>query len=260
MPGKAFVAVGPSLVAIDTHNPTKRQTLTTFPTDAGINWVTVDLLHDRVFFGVTSGCDPGINGTYEIPASGGSRRKISPRGDRVAINPDGTKIAYSVQTDGCGSRDVVIQDLASGVRQTFSGNRSISVGGWSSDGQSLFLWAYDGSSPAVFRFRPFVAGAQLDKSERWDNGIAADTGGGRIAIMDWCSGNTPTCVVGVRTRGEIGTGPDYNFGRDTHASALSIDSSGQWPLMVSGNPPGEAVSFFAAGQWHELATGNAADW
>jgi hypothetical protein len=78
--------------------------------------------------------------------------------------------------------------------------------------------------------------------------------------MDWCSGhNAGKCVVGVRTHND-GAEPDYDFGRDTNASALSIDSSGQWPLMVSENPPHEMVSFYADGKWHDLAAGNAADW
>lgn len=261
MPTEAFVAVGPSLVAIDTHDPTQRRTLTTFPSHSSIDWITADLPHGRVFFGVTSGCDPGVNGMYEIPAADGTRRKIAPGGNRAAVSPDGTKIAYSVHTDGCGSTELVIQDVASGSRKTFSGRRSIDAAGWSADGQAVFLWAYDGSAPAVFRFRPFAAGAQLDKSERWDTGIAADAGGGRIAILDWCTSDTPdACVPGVRTRSETASGPDFSFGPVASAGTLSIDSSGQWPLVVKDNPPGQVVSYFAHGKWHELARGNAADW
>ena len=262
MPSEAFVAVGPALVAIDTHDPTQRRTLTTFPADSSIDWITADVPHGRVFFGVTSGCDPGINGMYEMPAAGGTQRKIAPDGNRAAVSPDGTKIAYSLHTDGCGSTDLVIQDVASGSRKTFSGNRSIDVGGWSADGQSVFLWAYDGSAPTVFRFRPFADGAQLDKSQRWDTGIAADAGGGRIAILHWCTSDIPDgCVPGVRTRSETASGPDFSFGAVTSAETLSIDSSGQWPLVVKDNPSGQVVSFYAGlGTWQVLAPGNAADW
>ncbi|HTK17597.1 MAG TPA: hypothetical protein VL769_14480 [Acidimicrobiia bacterium] len=260
MPTEAFVAVGSSLVAIDTHDPTNRRTLTTFPGDAGIGWITLDLTHSRVFFGVTSGCDPGVNGTYEIPLTGGSRRKIAPIGGRAAVSPDGTKIAYSVQTDGCGSRDLVVQDIASGNRRTFTGTRSIEVGGWSSDGQSLFLDAYDASTPSIYRFRPFVANAQLDAGARWDSGIAADAGGGRVAIMDWCTGQTPECVVGLRSRSDGANQPDYSFGRVNAPGQMSIDTTGQWPLIVTDNPPGQVVSFYADSKWQELAPGNAADW
>jgi hypothetical protein len=260
MPTEAFVAVGSSLVAIDTHDPTKRRTLTAFPGDAGIGWITLDLTHSRVFFGVTSGCDPGVNGTYEMPVTGGSRRKIAPLGGRAAVSPDGTKIAFSVQTDGCGSRDLVVQDVTGGNRRTFTGTRSIDVGGWSSDGQSLFLDAYAASGPAIFRFQPFVAGSQLDDSERWDSGVAADVGDGRVAIMDWCTGQTPECVVGLRSRSDGADQPDYSFGRANAPGQMSIDTTGQWPLIVTDNPPGQRVSFFADGRWQELAPGNAADW
>jgi hypothetical protein len=154
----------------------------------------------------------------------------------------------------------VVQDLASGSRQTYSGTRSIEAGGWSSDGQVLFLWAYDESGPAIYRFRPFVAGAQLDESERWDSGIAADAGGGRVAIMDWCSGQTPECVVGLRSRSDGAAQPDYSFGRVSAPGQMSIDTTGQWPLIVTENPPGQVVSFFADGKWHELTRGYVADW
>jgi hypothetical protein len=262
MPAEAFVAVGPALVAIDTHDAARRRTLTTFPSEAGINWVTADVPRGHVYFGVTSGCDPGVNGMYEMPTAGGLRRKIAPVANRVAISPDGAKLAYSVPTDGCGSQDLVVQDVASGQRQTFSGHRSIDVGGWSADGQSLFLDAYAGATPAVFRFRPFAANAQLDRSERWDTGVARDAGGGRVAILDWCSSDAPSgaCVVGVRTRADGTAGRDYSFGRSVNIADLSIDTSGQWPLAIGGNPPHEVVSFFANGKWHELAPGNAADW
>jgi hypothetical protein len=261
MPNEAFVAVGSSLVGIDTHDPTKRRTLTTFPKDASIDWITADLAHGRLFFGVTSGCDPGVNGMYEMPVAGGSRSKIALAGNRAAVSPDGTKIAYSVHTDGCGSRDLVVQDVANGRRQTFTGTRSINVGGWSADGQSLFVDAYDDSGvQAVFRFRPFVAGAQLDSSERWDSGIAADAGSGRVAIMDWCSGDSSGCVVGLRSRSESADQPDYSFGRINAPGQMSIDTTGQWPLIVTDNPPGQVVSFYADGKWQELAPGNAADW
>jgi hypothetical protein len=261
MPTEAFIAVGSSLVAIDTHDPAQRRTLTTFPKDASIDWITADPTHGRLFFGVTSGCDPGVNGMYEMPVAGGSRRKIALAGNRASVSPDGTKIAYSVHTDGCGSRDLWVQDVANGTRQTFTGTRSIDVGGWSADGQSLFIDAYDDSgAQAVFRFRPFVAGAQLDSSERWDSGIAADAGSGRVAIMDWCSGQTPECVVGMRTRSDGTAEPDYSFGRVSAPGQMSIDTTGQWPLIVKDNPPGQVVSFFADGKWQELAPGNAADW
>ena len=81
------------MVAIDTGDPARRRTLTTLPKDAGISWVTVDAPHARIFFGVTSGCDPGVNGMYEMPIGGGSRRKIAPDGNRAAVSPDGTKLA-----------------------------------------------------------------------------------------------------------------------------------------------------------------------
>jgi hypothetical protein len=118
------------------------------------------------------------------------------------------------------------------------------------------------STPAVFRFRPFAANAQLDRSQRWETGIAGDAGGGRVAILDWCPADTPSgaCGVGVRTRGEGIAGRDHSFGRDVNAAELSIDTTGQWPLAVGENPPHEVVSFFADGKWHELAPGNAADW
>jgi hypothetical protein len=261
MPTEAFVAVGSSLVAIEAHDPAKRRTLTTFPKDASIDWITADLTHGRLFFGVTSGCDPGVNGMYEIPIDGGSRRKIALAGNRAAVSPDGTRIAYSVHTDGCGSTELVVQDVSSGSRQTFSGSRSIDVGGWSADGQALFLDAYNDSGvQAVYRFRPFVVGAQLDSSERWDSGIAADAGSGRVAIMDWCSGQTPECVVGVRTRSESVAQPDYSFGRVSAPGQMSIDTTGQWPLIVKDNPPDQVVFFYADGKWQELASGNAADW
>jgi hypothetical protein len=41
---------------------------------------------------------------------------------------------------------------------------------------------------------------------------------------------------------------------------MSIDTTGQWPLIVTDNPPGQVVSFYADSKWQELAPGNAADW
>jgi hypothetical protein len=264
MPKDAVVAIGPALVVIDTHEPSKRRTVTSFGGDASIDWVTVDRPHGRVFFGVTSGCDPGIDGMYVMPLSGGPRRKISPYGYRAAVSPDGTKIAYSVHTDGCGSRDVVVQDVASGQRQRFSGGRSVHVGAWASDGQSLFFNTE--GTPVVYRFRPFEPGARLDDSERWDTGIVADSGGGRIALLDWCSGTSfGGCTVGVRTRSEDPTGPTYSFGHVNSVEGLSIDSSGMWPLLVidrptTGTNSEQIVRLFADGKWRDLVKGNAADW
>jgi hypothetical protein len=196
-----------------------------------------------------------------VATTGGTPRKLSSLGSTAVPSPDGTKIAYSVQTDGCGSRDLVVQDVATGQQTRFTGTRSIDVGGWTADGQSLFIWTYTGPGPAVYRFRPFDAGAQLDRAERWDTGIASDTGGGRVAILDWCTGDTiGSCRVGVRTRPDSGDGPDYSFGRVDRVDALSVDASGQWPLIVSENPPGQVVSYYAAGAWHRLADGGSADW
>lgn len=266
MPRQAFVAVGPALVAIDTHEASKRRTVTSFAGDAHIDWVTVDRPHGRVFFGVTSGCDPGINGMYAMPLSGGPRRKIANYGNRVAVSPDGTKIAYSVHTDGCGSRDVVVQDVSSGHRQGFSGERSIHVGAWASDGQSLFFNTEE-AIPTVYRFRVFARGARLDDSERWDTGIVADSGGGRVALLDWCSPAPASgvCTVGVRTRSEESIGSTFSFGRVSNVEALSIDSSGMWPLLIvdrptTANASVPTVLLFADGKWRELAQGNAADW
>jgi Tol biopolymer transport system component len=197
---------------------------------------------------------------YEMPAAGGARHKIAPGGNRAAVSPDGTKIAYSVHTDGCGSTELVVQELASGSKKTFSGSRSIDVGGWSADGRAIFLWAYYSSTPTIFRFGPSAPGAQLDDSQRWDTGIAADTGSSRVAIMDWCTGQTPECVVGLRSRSDAADQPDYSFGRVNAPGQMSIDTTGQWPLIVTDNPPGQRVSFFADGKWQELAPGNAADW
>ena len=255
------MAVGPALVAIDTHDSAKRRALTTFPGDAAIDWITLDQPHGRVFFGVTSGCDPGVNGMYEMPAAGGTRRKIAAIGNRAAVSPDGTKLAYSVQTDGCGSENLVVQDIAGGQVHMYLGHRDVSVGGWSADGQSVLIDSYEKGNPAVFRFRPFVAGAQLDRSAPWDTGIAADSGAGRVAIIDGCPGDSPSgvCKVGVRTRSGRGAGPDYDFGTDVGAQGLSIDASGQWPLMIRGDSR-PVVAYFSAGSWHELAPGNAADW
>jgi hypothetical protein len=269
MPQQAFVAVGPALVAIDSNEPSKRRTVTSFGGDAHIDWVTVDRPHGRVFFGVTSGCDPGIDGMYAMPLSGGPRRKIAPYGYRAAVSPDGTKIAFSVHTDGCGSRDLVVQDMASGQRKHFSGQRSIHVGAWASDGRSLFFNTESGT-PTVYRFRVFARGATLDNSERWDTGIVSDSGGGRIALLDWCAPSPASgvCTVGVRTRSEESTGSTYSFGRMTNVETLSVDSSGMWPLLVvdlpnTGNTSVQTVPtvmLFADGKWRELAQGNAADW
>jgi hypothetical protein len=264
MPPDAVVAIGPALFVIDTHEPSKRRTHTTFSGDAFIDLVTVDRPHDRVFFGVTSGCDPGINGMYAMPISGGQRRKMAPYGSRVAVSPDGSKIAYSVHTDGCGSRDLAVQDVATGHRQLFSGQRSIHVGAWASDGQSLFFNTE--GTPVVYRFRPFDPGARLDDSERWDTGIVSDSGGGRIALLDWCSGTSfGGCTVGVRTRSEDPTGPTYSFGHVNSVEGLSIDSSGMWPLLVidrptTGNNSTTIVRLFADGKWRDFVQGNAADW
>ena len=161
-----------------------------------------------------------------------------------------------------GSEDLVVQDIASATVRRMPVIAHLQVGGWSSDGQSVFLDAYAGDTPAVFRFHPFAAGAELDRSERWDTGLAADAGGGRVGILDWCAADPPSgvCVVGARTRSDSASGPDYSFGRNVNTSELSIDASGQWPLRISQNPPHDVVSFFADGKWQELAPGTAADW
>jgi hypothetical protein len=265
MPRDAVVAIGPALVVIDTNDPSKRRTLITFTGDAHIDWVTVDRPHGRVFFGVTSGCDPGIDGMYAMPLNGGLLRKISTYGYRAAVSPDGTKIAYSVHTDGCGSRDVVVQDVASGHRERFSGGRSLHVGAWASDGQSLFFNTE--GTPTIYRFRPFDPGARLDDAERWDTGIVSDAGGGRVAILDWCPPDPApgVCNVGVRTRSEDATGPTYSFGEVTSVEGLSIDATGMWPLLVidrltTGTNAEPIVRLFADGKWRDLVQGNAADW
>jgi hypothetical protein len=262
MPEDVIVAVGPTIVAIATGDPAIRHMLTTLPPDASVDWITVDRPHGRVFFGVTSGCDPGINGMYLMPLAGGARRKIAPGGFRAAVSPDGSRIAYSVHTDGCGSRDVAVQDVKTGRVLTYSGTRSIGVGGWSADGRSLFVSTENGT-PTVYRFR-LGGDTNLDHSDRWDHGIANDSGGGRVAILDWCLPNALQCVIGIRTHSELG-GPDYSYGQMEDVASLSIDASGQWPLLVAdrtvaGSAAREVVLMFAAGTWQELALGNAADW
>jgi hypothetical protein len=78
--------------------------------------------------------------------------------------------------------------------------------------------------------------------------------------MDWCSGQTPECVVGLRTRTDGADRPDYSFGRENAPGQMSIDTTGQWPLIVKDNPPGQVVAYYADGGWHELTRGYAADW
>lgn len=264
MPADAFVAVGSKLVAIDTRDPSRQRTVTEVP-HAGINWITVDRPRGRVFFGVTSGCDPGVNGMYVMPLAGGARRKIAAEGARAAVSPDGARIAYNVSTDGCGTREIVVQEVGTGRRTVFTASRSVNLGAWSTDGRTMFFNT-EGDVPSAYRFHPFVEGARLDDSPRWGSGIVADAGGGRLAVLDWCP---PTasggCVVGVRTRAEDATGPDASFGRVANIETMAIDTTGQWPLLIvdrrtTGDNSVAIVRLFANGKWRDLAPGNAADW
>ena len=122
----------------------------------------------------------------------------------------------------------------------------------------MFLTSYGDNN--IYRFGPIADGPSPDFSKPWDHGIATDAGGRRVAILDWCANDAVECVVGVRTRSEDNSGPDYTFGAMQGIESMSIDATGQWPLLVVDRQNEQVVFMFANGAWHELAHGNAADW
>lgn len=125
-----------------------------------IDWIVVDAPRERIFFGVTSGCDPGVNGTWMIGFDGVTPRKLSESGSRPAVSPDGRFIAYSEHTDGCGSRRLVVQEIESGRRFTYEAAVLLWSVAWVDDGAGLLV-SLDAPS-GVLRFPISETGAIAD--------------------------------------------------------------------------------------------------
>jgi hypothetical protein len=126
-----------------------------------IAWLVVDAPRTRIFFGVSSGCDPGVNGTWMIGFDGGSLRKLSESGNRPAVSADGRFLAFSEHTDGCGSRQLVVLELDSGRQFTYTSTESLGNVAWVDDGAALLVGT-ETADAQVLRFPISDSGAIAD--------------------------------------------------------------------------------------------------
>lgn len=126
-----------------------------------ISWVVVDAPRERIFFGVSSGCDPGDNGTWVIGFDGATPRQLNHEGSRVAVSPDGRFIAQTVHTDGCGSRQLRVQEIASDAMFTYTAAESLGTVAWAEDDSALLV-GVDDADARVLRFPVSQSGAIAD--------------------------------------------------------------------------------------------------
>jgi hypothetical protein len=126
-----------------------------------ISWIVVDAPRERIFFGVTSGCDPGDNGTWMIGFDGVTPRKVSDSGARPAVSPDGRFLAHSEHTDGCGSRRLVVEEIETGRGFSYDADVSLTYAAWIDDGRSLLVGVEDDAGGAL-RFPVSETGSIAD--------------------------------------------------------------------------------------------------
>ncbi len=266
LPSTAYVSDGSRLFAIDVASRNVRATLAHFSADAPIEWVTLDGPRHRVFFGVTSGCDPGVNGIWVVDTSGGGLRKVAAVGYRAAVSPDGTKLAFPIGIDGCGVQAIVIHDLRTGKEQRIdrpSRARFITGVGWVTDRYLVFsdlelLGVHTIDTDATGGPRVIDDGAVTP-------GKVVDSVIGGYALQNGCTQNVP---VGCKSRLSILFAPgrrSFELAAVPDVQSWSVDATGKSALAIvdTGAGSGHITTMVrvvtADGSW-DLIPGHAADW
>jgi hypothetical protein len=220
----------------------------------------------RVFFGASSGCDPGVNGIWVVGTDGRGLRKIAREGERASVSPDGTHLAFPVSGDGCGTQFIVVHDLGSGKEQLFErpGGASFIDGVAWIDDRYVYFSSLDTGARTLDTTKPK---SPLLAGETPRRGRVQDAVTDGYALQRGCTPDAlPGCEATLSVTFMHG-GAGYQFGAIANPIDWSVDATGTHALVILDERTGvgdytRSVVWIvgrAGGHWR-LIEGQAADW
>jgi hypothetical protein len=264
-PPTAYVAQGARLIAVDVRTGRAQTKLADFGPRASLDWVTYDPPRRRVFLGVSSGCDPGVNGIWVVGTDGHGLRKVARSGGRASVSPDGTRLAYPVSGDGCGVQWLFVRDLATGKEQRFErpgGAAFIDGVAWIDD-----RYVYFSSLDIARTLDTTNLSSPLVPGESPKRGRVVEAIQGGYAAQHGCVLNAPLGCKATLSVSFTSGGPGYQYGPIANPLGWSVDATGAHALVLVDEPTGVGANTRsvvwivdrAGGRWR-LVEGQAADW
>jgi hypothetical protein len=245
VPTTAYAALSSGVAEISTVDGSVVQWLHRSAGGA-VSWVEADVAHARVFFGISDDCGANI---WVVGTDGSDAHRVA-SGHRVAVSPDGRRIAFARTEDGCGAGALVVHDLETGAEKIWRKARDPEAFAefqnvaWEPDGRHLSFGVYVGPNSGEADHDEVrvldteqpegLIGAAMGRviSGRMSDGVVVD-GRLRLAVFDRCDiGANPECVSAARiVDGETGA-VVARLPAVRRLQMLDLDASGRKVLYV----------------------------
>lgn len=270
-PDTIVVPVADGLALISADDGSLVRTLLSGRPDGTTGRPEIDRLGGRVLYEYTGEC--GALSLDSVPLAGGDPESVTWGGGPVSISPDGGWLAFPRVEDGCGSRALVLHEVATGAERIWrlpSGAGEVIGAGWAPDGRRVAFGIY-GDGDAVRVFDTGDPSASLADAPRLTDGRLADSVvvGDRwiLAVVEPCDLSVASdCASEVVTvdgdTGEV----IQRLGSVPRLTDVDLDASGEhvlvcWSERNEGEPYDHGVvGELVDGKVRRIAEAGCGDW